>query len=344
MSTNNDMSVSADEPPDALPEVKRDLIPLCLVPVLAVVMLPLIGSLSTWTTLTVAGLAMGMIVFVMTSGLTLIFGLMRILNLSHGVFIGLGAFVAASVLARVTQWTGQNTSLTLIAIIPTIVIAMLLGAAVGFAFERLIIRPVAGQPLKTILTTMGGLIIGTELLKAVWGPDPILLPLPAALQGSLVVGGAVFEKYRLMAALFGLGVFITMMWMLNRTKLGLLIRAGVQNLEMVESFGYRIRRLFVAVFVAGCSLASLGGVMWGLYEQIVDADIGANSLVLAIIVIVMGGLGSTGGCFIAAILVGLLTNYAGFLVPKLTLLSNILLMVAITSWRPEGLYPVTRHS
>lgn len=337
------MTVSDADAFESLPVTKLDMIPLWLVPVFAVGMLPLVGSFSTWMTLTFAGLAMGMIVFVMTSGLTLVFGLMRILNLGHGVFIALGAFLAASLLGWVSSWTGQSASLDLAAIIPAMLLAMMLGAAAGWAFERLIIRPVAGHPLKVILTTMGGLIIGTELLKAVWGPDPILLRLPAALQGSFIVGGAVIEKYRLAAALMGLSVFIAMIWMLNRTKVGLLIRAGVQNQEMVESFGYRIRRLFVGVFVAGCSLASLGGVMWGLYEQIVDAHIGESSLVLAIVVIVIGGLGSTGGCFIASLLVGLLTNYAGFLVPKLTLVSNILLMVLITSWRPDGLYPVTRH-
>lgn len=343
MNAAKEMTMSGRESSEELPKSRLDTIPLWLVPAFAFAALPLIGTLPTWTTLTVAGFAMGMIVFVMASGLTLAFGLMRILNLGHGAFIGLGAFVAASLLAWGSRWVGHDAMLIVVLLVPTIIIAMLFGALVGFAFERVIIRPVAGQPLKTILTTMGGLIIGTELLKAVWGPDPILLPLPAALQGSFIVGGAVIEKYRLVAALFGLSVFIAMMWVLNRTKVGLLIRAGVQNREMVESFGYRVRRLFVVVFVAACSLAALGGVMRGMYEQIVDADIGANSLVLAIIVIVTGGLGSTGGCFIASLLVGLSTNYAGFLMPKLTLLSNIVLMVIITSWRPDGLYPVTRH-
>jgi branched-chain amino acid transport system permease protein len=340
MSVNHAQS----SPSEALPTVRLDTLPLWLVPVLVLCALPLVGSVSTWATLTIAGVAMGMIIFVMSSGLTLVFGLMHILNLGHGAFISLGAFLTTSALGWLVNWTdSRNALLNLAVLVPAMLLAMLGAAAVGLVFERLLIRPVGGQPLKVILTTLGGLIIGEELIKVIWGPDPIVLTLPAGLQGSFIVGGAVVDKYRLTAATVGLAVFVVMLWMLNRTKLGLLIRAGIQNREMVESFGYRIRRLFLGVFVAGCSLAALGGVMWGLYEQVIDAHFGESTLVVAIIVIVIGGLGSTGGCLIGALLIGLLTNYAGFLVPKLTLISNILLMVLIVSWRPEGLYPMARR-
>jgi branched-chain amino acid transport system permease protein len=134
-----------------------------------------------------------------------------------------------------------------------------------------------------------------------------------------------------------------LLWTLSRTKVGLLIRAGVQDREMVESLGYRIRRLFVGVFVAGSALAGLGGVMWGLYQQAVSAQIGAQVNVLIFIVIIIGGLGSTLGCFIGALLVGLLANYTGFLAPTVALFSNIALMVAVLMWRPQGLYPVTNR-
>jgi branched-chain amino acid transport system permease protein len=338
------MSVTPPASLDALPTRKVDTRPLWLVPALALCALPLIGSGATWTTLTVAGLAMGMIVFVMASGLALVFGLMNVLNLGHGVFITFGAFLATSALGWMTKWSQSASPLVnLAAIAPVMVLAMAMAALVGWAFERVIIRPVAGQPLKLLLTTMGGMTIGEELLKVVWGADPIVLQLPAGLQGSFVVGGAVIEKFRLAAALAGLTVFVTMVWVLNRTKLGLLIRAGVENREMVESLGYRIRRLFLGSFIAGTALAALGGVMWGLYEQVVDAYIGGSTLVLAVIVVIIGGLGSMGGCLIGALLVGLLTNYVGFLVPKLTLVSDIVLMVLVVLWRPEGLYPVVRH-
>ena len=127
---------------------------------------------------------------------------------------------------------------------------------------------------------------------------------------------------------------------LNRTKVGLLVRAGVQDREMVESLGYRIKRLFVGVFAAGSALAGLGGVMCGLYQQSVTPQIGAQVNVLIFIVFIIGGLGSTLGCFVGALLVGLLANYSGYLAPKVALFSNIGLMVAILLWRPQGLYPV----
>ncbi len=134
-----------------------------------------------------------------------------------------------------------------------------------------------------------------------------------------------------------------MFWVLARTKLGLLIRAGVQDREMVESLGYRIERLFIGVFVAGSALAGLGGVMWGLYQQNVIPQMGAQVNVLIFIVIIIGGLGSTGGCFIGALLVGLLANYTGYLAPKVALFSNIGLMALILLWRPQGLYPVAKR-
>ena len=317
--------------------------PLALVPVLALGVLPFIGSPSTWLTLTVAGLAMGMIIFIIASGLTLVFGLMDVLNFGHGVFIALGAFVAVSVLGSMSDWTGsQELWRNLVAVIPAMLIAMLVAGAVGLAFERFIVRPVYGQHLKQILITMGGMIIGEEIIKMIWGPAQIPLPLPAGMQGSLFIGDAAIEKYRLIAVVVGLLVFGVLAWTLARTKVGLLIRAGVQDREMVESLGYRIRRLFVGVFVAGSALAGLGGVMWGLYQQNVTAQMGSQVNVLIFIVIIIGGLGSAGGCFIGAMLVGLMANYTGFLAPKVAMFSNILLMVMVLLWRPQGLYSAGR--
>ena len=316
--------------------------PLALVPMLALLALPLVGSGSTWLTLTVAGLAMGMIIFVIASGLTLVFGLMDVLNFGHGVFIALGAFVATSVLGAMGDWTGsQELWRNLVAVIPAMLVAMLVTGAVGLAFERFIIRPVYGQHLKQILITMGGMIIGEELIKMIWGPQQIPLALPEGMRGSLLVGDAAIEKFRLVAVVVGLAVFGALAWTLGRTKIGLLIRAGVQDREMVESLGYRIRRLFVGVFVVGSALAGLGGVMWGMYQQNVFPQMGAHVNVLIFIVIIIGGLGSTGGALIGALLVGLMANYTGFLAPKVALFSNIALMALVLLWRPRGVYPVT---
>jgi branched-chain amino acid transport system permease protein len=330
--------------PAAVPKAQFDWLPLALVAVVIAAGLPLIGSPSTWVTLTVAGLAMGFIVFIIASGLTLVFGLMDVLNFGHGVFIALGAFVATSVLGGMADWT-QSASLAqnLVAVFTAMLVAMLVAGAIGLAFERVIVRPVYGMHLKQILITMGGMIVGEEIIKVIWGPAQIPLPLPETLRGAFLLGDAAVEKYRVLACAVGLVVFAAMLWTLNRTKVGLLVRAGVQDREMVEALGYRIRRLFVGVFVTGSALAGLGGVLWGLYQQSVIPQIGAQVNVLIFIVIIIGGLGSTLGCFVGALLVGLLANYTGFLAPKVALFSNIALMVAILLWRPRGLYPVTNR-
>jgi branched-chain amino acid transport system permease protein len=299
--------------------------PLALVPLLALGVFPFIGSGSTWITLTVAGLAMGMIIFIIASGLTLVFGLMDVLNFGHGVFIALGAFVASAVLGGMGDWTGsQEVWRNLVAVFPAMLVAMAVAGAIGLAFERFIVRPVYGQHLKQILITMGGMIIGEELIKVIWGPGQIPLPLPD----------------RLLAVAVGLLVFGVLAWTLARTKIGLLIRAGVQDREMVESLGYRIGRLFVGVFVVGSALAGLGGVMWGLFQQNLIPQMGAQVNVLIFIVIIIGGLGSTTGALIGALLVGLMTNYTGFLLPVATQFASIALMVAVLLWRPQGVYPV----
>lgn len=331
-----------------VPKARFDLVPLALVAGLALLALPFVGSLPTWLTLTIAGLAMGMIVFIIASGLTLVFGLMDVLNFGHGVFIALGAFVATTVFGWMADWTSsQSLLLNLAAVLPAMLVAMAVAGAIGWAFERVLVRPVYGHHLKQILITMGGMIIGEELIKVIWGPQQIPLPLPQALRGSLLLdvggGGAAIEKYRVIAVVIGFVVLASLLWTLNRTKLGLLIRAGVQDREMVESLGYRIRRLFVGVFVAGSALAGLGGVLWGLYQQMVTPQMGAQINVLLFIVIIIGGLGSTLGCFVGALLVGLMANYTGFLMPKVALFSNIGLMVAVLLWRPQGLYPVTNR-
>ena len=321
-----------------------DYKPLLLVPLLALSALPLTGSASTWLTLTVAGLAMGMIIFVIASGLTLVFGLMDVLNFGHGVFIALGAFVATSVFAAMGSYVEADSFwLNMVALLPAMLVAMAVAGALGYVFERFIVKPVYGQHLKQILITMGGMIIGEELIKVIWGPQQIAMPLPVSLRGAFIFGEAAVEKYRVLAVLVGALVFIAMVWTLNRTKVGLLIRAGVQDREMVESLGYRIVRLFIGVFVAGSALAGLGGVMWGLYQQTVIPQMGAQVNVLIFIVIIIGGLGSTTGALIGALLVGLMANYTGFLAPKVALFSNIALMVAILLWRPQGVYPVANR-
>jgi branched-chain amino acid transport system permease protein len=341
----NDMNTVASPAAEAAPlRLPADYKPLLILPALALLALPLVGSFPTWVTLTIAGLAMGMMVFIMASGLTLIFGLMDVLNFGHGAFVAIGAFSATLVLLPLQSWMqADSVLLNLAALSLAIGLAMLVTGALGWVFERVIVMPVYGQHLKQILITMGGLIVAEQMIHVVWGPEQIPLPLPASFRGAILLGDAAVEKYRLIAVGVGLLVFGVMFLVLNRTKIGLLIRAGVENGEMVQALGYRIRRLFVAVFVAGSALAGLGGVMWGLYKETLTAAMGSEIMVLVFIVIIIGGLGSVGGCFLGALLVALLANYVGFLAPKIALVSNILLMVAVLLWRPQGLYPVAKR-
>jgi branched-chain amino acid transport system permease protein len=334
--------MSAGDVGAALPRAKLDLLPALTPLIVAAIAAPLIGSWSTFATLTLAGLAMGMMIFTMASGLTLIFGMMDVLNFGHGAFIALGAYVATLTFAPLAAWAQADSLLLNLCVFAlALAAAVVVCGAFGFLFERVLIVPVYGQHLKQILVTIGGSIVAEQLLYALFGPEQIPLTPPATFRGSFVLGDAAIEKYRVVAFVVGLAVFLAQMVVLNRTKIGLLIRAGVENREMVEALGYRIDRLFVGVFMAGSALAGLGGVLWALYQGQVRASMGGELLVLVFIVIIVGGLGSVGGCFTGAILVALIANYAGFLAPKLALVSNILLMVVVLLWRPRGLYPVS---
>ena len=268
----------------ALPKPRRDILPVLLPVILALAMLPLIGSASSWVTLTVASLAMGMMIFIMASGLTLVFGLMDVLNFGHGAFIAVGAYAATLVLLPLAPYVQADSLwLNLAVLAPAAVLSMAVSGALGLVVERVLILPVYGQHLKQILMTTGGLIVAEQALYALWGPQIIPLPLPTSLRGSFIIGDIAIAKYRLLAMLVGLIVFSAIQLVLNRTKIGLLIRAGVENKEMVEAMGYRIRRLFVGVFVAGSALAGLGGALWGMYQESVTVHIGASMMVLVLL-------------------------------------------------------------
>ena len=254
-----------------------------------------------------------------------------------------GRLSASPCWPQLAGWTGApSVVLNLAALFAALIVAMAATGGLGWLFERAIVRPVYGFHLKQILVTMGGLIIAQQLILVVWGPDAITLSRPQALKGSVVIGGALIETYRILAAALGLAVFLAMRLVLQRTRIGLLVRAGVENGEMVEALGYRIRRLFVAVFMVGSALAGAGGVMWGLYQETITAHMGSEIMILVFIVVIIGGLGSIEGCFIGALLVGLMANYTAFLAPKVALISNIGLMVLVLMWRPQGLYAVVK--
>ncbi len=326
---------------EALPGRRRDLVPVLTILAFIAVALPVTGSLPTWVTLTVAALAMGMMLFIMASGLTLVFGLMDVMNLGHAAFVAVGAYTATlmvgplqALLQSASIWAGMA------AILAVIAVAMAVTALLGWVYERLFVKPVYGDHLKQILITIGAMIVMEQLVLVVFGANQMLLPLPEALRGSILLGDVAIERYRLVAVGVGLAVFIGLTLVLGRTRIGLLIRAGVENRSMVEALGYRVRTVFVGVFVAGSALAGLGGVMWGFYREQFTVAIGAEVLVQMLIIVIIGGLGSVAGCFAGAMLVALTTNYVSFLLPDLALVSNILVMMAVLLWRPQGLYPV----
>ena len=315
--------------------------PILVCVVLALIGLLAIGAPSTWLTLTLAGLAMGTLIFIIASGLTIVFGLMDVINFGHGAFVTIGAYMGYATLAALPGLAGAENALpNLAAILAAALVAMLVTGLLGLAFERIILRPVYGSHLKQILVTTGGLIILQQLTIVVFGPVAIHLDRPPLLKGALVYGDTIIESYRIVAVVIGVALLIALKLLMTRTKIGLLVRAGVEDKEMVEALGYRIRRLFIGVFALGSAFAGLGGLMWGLYQETVDVGLGSETLILAFIVVIIGGLGSIEGCFVGALLVGLVASYTAFLAPKLALVSNIALMLAILMWRPQGLYGV----
>ncbi|MFC6759855.1 branched-chain amino acid ABC transporter permease [Sulfitobacter porphyrae] len=249
-----------------------NLLPLAL----AAVAFVLIGAPSSWVTLTVAGLSMGMMVFLMASGLSLVFGLMDVLNFGHSAFISFGAFVAATVLAALSTWLDGGWVLASAALALALLAAIAFGLAAGLFFETVIIRPVYRDHLRQILITMGALIVSEQIILAVWGGTPVSVPRPAFLEGAWIVGDVSMEIYRLFAVGLGAAVFVGLMVLLNRTRIGLLIRAGVENREMVEALGFKINRLFIGVFMLGSALAALGGAMWAGYETLITPALGAR--------------------------------------------------------------------
>ncbi|MEJ0015843.1 MAG: branched-chain amino acid ABC transporter permease [Acetobacteraceae bacterium] len=338
-------AAAADRPGPTLRSVlmQHDTIAYLLVPAIALLALLLIRSMPVWLTLTLSGLAMGMMLYVMASGLTLIFGLMDVLNLAHSSFVTVGAFLTATLMAKAHGLMPGDSLLADVGVLLVVaVLVMTATGLIGLVFERLFIKPAYGSHNKQLLVTMGGLIIMEQLVLVFWGAKEVSLSRPASLQGSLVVGNFVFEKYRLVAVVSGLVVFGVMRLVLRRTKFGLLVRAGVENPEMVRAFGYHARRISVIVFAVGSALAGLGGMLWGLYLELLNSQVGMDVLVLIFSVIIIGGLGSIEGCLIGALLIGLTNVYVSYALPKGALVSSVVVMAIVLLWRNRGLLPVTR--
>jgi branched-chain amino acid transport system permease protein len=278
--------------------------------------------------LIINGLATGMLIFLLAAGLTLIFGLMDVLNFAHGGLFAWGAFSGV--------WFFTQTGSFTLAIIG----AIITGVIWGWIIERWIIQPVYGNHIQQILITLGVMIILGELLKVVWGPNQLEAALPVALQGSWEFGGIILIKYRLFIIIMGSIVLFSLLYLLNKTKLGLIVRAGVMNKEMVQALGINIKAIFALVFMLGSAMAAMGGVLFAPYSGTIYAEMGMEFAILAFIVVVIGGMGNILGSAFASILVGLSGAFMAYYIPDLSLAVNMLLMVAVLMFKPSGLFGV----
>ncbi|THB74298.1 MAG: branched-chain amino acid ABC transporter permease [Desulfobacteraceae bacterium] len=295
----------------------------------------------TYLTLTVAGLSLGMLIFLIASGLTLIFGLMDVLNLAHAAFFAFGAYMGYTVLYLFNSWgwiEGASLWGSLWFLVVALGTAGLVGALLGVITERLVIQRVYGDHLMQLLVTVGVSFVMVEILKIIWGVNDEVVPIPLAFQDSFIIYGVFVEYFRVVAILLGVLVFAVLQFMLKKTKIGIIVRAGVENREIVQTTGYNINRIFTMVFALGAAFAAIGGTMMAIFNQAVDPGMGDQFLIFALIVVIIGGMGSVTGSFVGAIIVGLSFNYVAYLVPKMALGVNFMIMAIILLIRPKGLF------
>jgi branched-chain amino acid transport system permease protein len=209
---------------------------------------------------------------------------------------------------------------------------------IGWLIERFLIRPVYGNHIRQLLVTLGGMLVLVELIRIIWGSNPIRSNLPGWLEGSFQIGGVILIKYRLFVIFFGLIGYLLLMLLLKKTKIGITIRAGVDNKEMVQALGINIKNVFSFVFLLGAGMAALGGMLLASYSGIIFADMGMQYAILAFIVVIVGGLGSIQGAIIASIIVGLAGAFTAYYFPDFSLAVNMLLLIIVLLLRPKGLY------
>jgi branched-chain amino acid transport system permease protein len=291
------------------------------------------------------GLQFGLILFLIAAGLTLVFGVMDFINLAHGVQYMVGAYLFAAF----TAMTGSFVAGLALALPAALIFGLLL--------EVLIFRHLYDRPhLDQVLATFGVIIFLNQAVKTLWGAAPLSVPIPDALSGAIeITDGMLYPVYRLVIIAVGLAVGLALYLVVNKTKLGMLVRAGASNAAMVSALGVNIRFLFTIVFGVGAMLAGFAGAMVAPILS-VEPGMGDNVLILAFVVIVIGGIGSIRGAFIAALLIGLVDTLGRFMAP--TLLKMLLdpaaasqigravapmliyiLMAAVLFFRPSGLFP-----
>jgi branched-chain amino acid transport system permease protein len=287
---------------------------------------------STFVLLTITGLGLGAMYFLVASGLSLIYGLMGVLNFAHGSFLAVGAYA---------MWFTES-HLGGVAVLPRFLIGSLVGLVVGGVFaalvELVLIRPLYKRHIEQVLVTVGLALSTTALLVAIWGNDARPVPAPSWLGQTTSVLGASIPNDRFVEILTAIVVLAGLNAFLRHTRYGLIIRAGVENRAMVTALGIDVRRAFTLVFAIGGVAAAIAGVLSNVYFGTVDPSRGTSLLIFAFIVVVIGGLGSLRGTAIAAVVVGLVQQYANYYASSgLGDLSVVLLLGIVLLIRPRGL-------
>jgi branched-chain amino acid transport system permease protein len=271
------------------------------------------------------GATFAALLFVVASGFTLIFGLMRIVNLAHGSLYLLGGYVGFTV----AVWT-RSFALAAVA-------GLVSMAIVGFALDRGLLRFGRNSDRRQVLLTLGAGLMINDLALVVWGGDTLTVQVPEFLQGPLFFGGMVYPKYRLFVFVVGVLILIGLWLLLQRTRLGILIRAGVDDAEMVAAMGIDIRRLFIQTFMLGSALAGLAGVMGGAFLTLYPtADI--EILVYSLAVVIIGGQGSLVGAAVGSLFVGMLATFGQVWFPELAYFVIFGPMAVLLAFRPLGLF------
>jgi branched-chain amino acid transport system permease protein len=272
-------------------------------------------------------LSLGGLLFLLSSGFSLIFGLMRLANLTHGAFFMLGAYFGATALR---SYDGLNIWVTAL-------FAGLAVAALGGLFERLVLTRLQANPLGQVLVTLGMSFIISDACLVLWGGDPIPIPTPLSLQAPTRVFGFVFPTYRLVLVGCAVGTAIALYFLLERTRMGAMIRAGVDDMQMARAIGIPVSKLFTTVFCLGAGIAGAGGVLGG---PILSAYPGLDGdmLPLALIVVILGGIGSLLGAFIGSFVIGFIYTFGTALFPELAYIILFLPMIVVIAFRPQGLF------
>ena len=282
-----------------------------------------------WLLLTVNSITFGGLLFLLSAGFSLIFGLMRIPNLTHGSMFMVGAYLGSTLGSGAL---GFSANFWVAALIGALAVA-----ALGALMERLLLRRLSGQPLAQVLVTLGVSFMVADLCLMIWGGDPISVPTPAPLGGFVRAGTAVFPLYRM--AVIGIAVlFAIALWlMLERTRLGAMIRAGVDDPQMARVVGIRVSRLFTIVFGLGAGLAAFAGMI-GAPILSIYPGLDQDMLPLALVVVILGGTGSLLGSFVGSIVIGFIYNFGQALLPELAYFVLFLPMVLVLVLRPQGLF------